>query len=367
MWAVSNAFLQALTQSHTAAISCTLTSPGNANPLPLTLAQESPGQVSAQSGQVIRRTVQQLRIAGTSTVWQRLATPGATISISAGIDFGGGTRELVPLIKGELSSAATDLGDGLIGVSLADYGQRLQASPFLTAYSPASTAGRIATISQAVTGAVPTTVTSTASDTGAVGTSNTWSTDRAGMITALLTDAGAEGFFRADGSYLIRDLPLVTNPVAWAFKIGDGGTIKNLSRQRPLDKLYNTVTVQPGSLDGSQTWTQVVAQITDTSNPRHPNYIGTRPYPPWQSPTILTLAQAQTVAAQLLTKLQGSTETLSLGAVWNPALEVGDVVRVTVPTDTGTAISQHLIDSLTVDLGTQAMTLTTRSAQEVLA
>jgi hypothetical protein len=363
VWAVSDAFLRALTQSHTLTHSCTLTSPGSGTPLTLQLAG---GTVAAQSGQIIRRTAA-LQVAGTSDVWQRLAVPGSVITLQHGIDFGGGTKELVPLIKGELSSAATDLGDGLISVNLADFGQRLQASAFLTAQSPAITAGRIATVIAAVQGAVPSaTVTSTASDTGTIGTSNTWPSDRGAMITALLTDAGAEGFFRADGSYLIRDLPQVTNPVVWALKTGDGGTITALTRNRPLDKLYNTVIVQPANLDASQTWTQVIAQITDTNNPRHPNYIGVRPYV-WQSPTILTLAQAQQVAGQLLTKLQGSTETLSLGAVSNPALEVGDVVRTTNPTDEGVAIAQHLIDSLSIDIATGAMTLATRAQQEVLA
>lgn len=362
MWAVSPAFLQALTQTHTLTSTCTLTSPGTPS-LPLTLAG---GTVSVASGQLIRRTAQ-LQIAGGSDVWARLASPGARISVQHGVDYGGGQRELVPMILGELSSAATDLGDGLIAVSLADLGQRLQASSFLTAYTPATTAGRIATVISAVQAAIPgITVTSTASDTSQLGTSNTWPSDRAGMIQALLTDAGAEGFFTPDGNFLIRDLPTVTNQPAWTFTTGPGGTITSQTRNRPLDKLYNTVIVTPANLDSSQTWTQVVAQITDTSNPRHPNYIGVRPYT-WGSPTILTLAQAQAVAGQLLAKVQGSTESLSLGAVSNPALEAGDVIRATNPLDVGVAIVQQLIDSFSIDLATGAMTAATRSGQETYA
>lgn len=362
MYPVSPAFLQALTQTHTLATACTLTSPGTAS-LPLTVAA---GTVSVASSQLIRRTAS-LQVVGGSDVWARLASPGARISVQHGIDYGGGQRELVPMILGELSSAATDLGDGLISVSLADLGQRLQASTFLTAQTPAATAGRIATIIAAVQGAVAgATVTSTASDTSQIGTANTWPSDRAAMIQALLTDAGAEGFFTPDGNFLIRDLPTVNGQVIWTFTAGPGGTITSQTRNRPLDKLYNTVIVTPSNLDGSQTWTQVVAQITDTTNPRHPNYIGVRPYT-WASPTILTVAQAQTVAGQLLTKVQGSTESLALGAVSNPALEAGDVIRATNPLDAGTAIVQQLIDSFTIDLATGAMTLATRSGQETYA
>lgn len=361
IWPTSAAFGQALTQSHTLAYSCTLSTPGGAS-VPLTL---SGGSVQAQGGQAIRRTAS-LQVQGTSTLWTQLAAPGAVIALSYGIDFGGGSRELVPLIRGELSSASRALGDGLVGVNLADFGQRLQAATYLTAQQPATTAGRIATAAAAVTGAVSTTVdTSRATDTGTVGTAQTW-TDRVAMIQALLTDAGAEGYFLPDGSYRIRDLPKVTDDPAWVFKTGDGGTVKTVTRSRPLDKVYNTVIVTPAALDGSQTWTQVVAQVTDTGNPRHPNYVGVRPYT-WQSPSVMTVAEAQSVAGKILAKVQGSTETLSLGAVSNPALDVGDVIRATSPTDTGTEFVQHLIDSLTLDLASGDMTLQTRSAAESFA
>lgn len=358
-WPTSDAFRAAVAQSHTLAYSITLATPGGAS-IPLTL---SSGTVSGQSGQVIRRTAN-LQVFGGSTVFRQLSVPGATCAVQYGIDFGGGVRELVPMIKGELSTAAADLGDGLIAVNLADFGQRLQGTPFLVPQSPAATAGRIATASSAVTGGVSTTVASTASDTATIGSGNTFS-DRAGMVQKLLGDAGAEGYFLPDGTFQIRDLPQVTDPYVWTFSPGTGGTVKQSKLNRPLDKLYNTVVVQPASLDGSQSWTQVVVQITDTGNPRHPNYIGTRPYV-WQSPSIMSTAEAQSVGAKILGRLQGSTDSIALGAVSNPALDVGDVVRIANPTDSGTELLQHLIDSFTFDLAAGDMTLATRSAAEAL-
>jgi len=362
MWSVSDAFLRALPQSHSLAYSCTLTTPGGVS----TSLLLSPGStVNAQAGQTIRRTAS-LQVAGGTALFKQLSAPGATVSLRYGIDFGGGSTELVPQIKGKLSKAATQLGDGLLGVSLADDGAQIQATPFLTTYSPASTAGRIATVTAAVQGGVSgVSVSNLASDSATLGAVQTW-TSREQLIQSLLTDAGAEGFFLPDGSYRIRDLPAVTDDPVWTFTTGPGGTIENLSRERPLDKLYNTVVVQPANLDASQTWTQAIAQITDTTNPRHPNYINVRPYV-WQSPTIMSVTEAQAVAGKILAKLQGSTDTISLGAVSNPALEPGDVIRAITPTDDGFEIVQHLVNAFSLDIFSGSMSLQTQSAAEAFA
>jgi Putative phage tail protein len=362
IWPTSDAFKTALTQSHTLGYSCTLTTPGGAT----TSLELAPGStVNATGGQIIRRTAP-LQIKGGSAVFKQISAPGAVVSLQYGVVFGGGVSELVPVAKGKLTGAATVAGDGLIACTIADDGQQIASTPFLTAYAPSKTAGRIATVIAAVQGGVPgVSVSNGASDSATIGADLTW-TSRADLIQALLTDAGAEGFFLPDGSFQIRDLPAVTDTPVWTFATGPGGTIENLSRNRPLDKLWNTVVVQPANLDASQTWTQVVAQITDTANPRHPNYIGTRPYV-WQSPTIMSAAEAQSIAAKILTKLQGSTDSLSLGAVSNPALEPGDVIRATNPTDDGTEIIQHLIESLSLDIASGSMTLQTRSSAEAFA
>jgi hypothetical protein len=61
--------------------------------------------------------------------------------------------------------------------------------------------------------------------------------------------------------------------------------------------------------------------------------------------------------------VQGTAETLSLGALSNPALEAGDPIRVITPQlgqDAGTAF-QHYVDLFTLDLIGGAMTCQTRS------
>jgi hypothetical protein len=73
---------------------------------------------------------------------------------------------------------------------------------------------------------------------------------------------------------VIRNMPAITDSPAWLIKTGSGGTLKTLTRSRPLDRLYNTVVLTPATADSAQGWTQVVAQITDTGNARHPTGSG---------------------------------------------------------------------------------------------
>lgn len=356
MWSVSARFLNAIPFPHKLATTITCTPPGGTGQ-PLTLVS---GTVQCDATAKIRRTAP-LIIDGGSAIYDLVSTPGARLQVNHGFVWSSSSKELVPVITGELSQAAQQLGDGTVQLTLADLWQKLDAEQFLTAYTPSTTASRASEIAAAVTAAVPgTTVTNTASNTGTVGTTQTWSGSRADMVAALATDGGAEAFFLPDGNFRVRDVPLVTATPAWDVAPRDGGVLTNLQRTRPLDRLYNTVVVTPAALDGSQTWTQVVVQITDTTDPRHPSKIGTRPYF-WSSPSIMSSAEAIAAGKALLNRTLGSTETLALDAISNPALEGGDVLTVTNITDDGDVPAPYITDGFTLDLVTGAMTLATRA------
>lgn len=360
MWAVSDRFLRDIAAPHTIRTTVTITAPGQA---PIT-ARIAGGSVGCDRTQRIRRTAQ-LVLAGDDTLFATLSTPGTLVAVTHGLSWAGNEQELVPMIVGELSSAAKQIGEGLISVSVADLWQRVVRSAYLSAYSPPTGARRVDQIAAAILDAVPaTSIVNSSTDTGTIAVTQAW-TSRADMVTAFATDGGSEAFFAPDGSFTIRDQPTIGDQPVWLFKGGPGGTITGLSRTRPLDQLFNTVVVQPASVDDSQSWTQVVAQITDPSNPRHPSIIGVAPYV-WTAPTIITADQAATVAGQLLFRLQGTTETMQVDAVANPALEAGDIIR-TLPPDADSAPVTHYLDSFTVDLATGAMTVNTRSNLEVTA
>jgi hypothetical protein len=288
------------------------------------------------------------------------------VLIQHGFVYGGSDREMLPMLTGELTSAGSVLGDGLIGIALADRWQKLAACPRLYPYTPATTARRVDEIIAAVQGVFPgITVRNSASDTGTVGTAQAW-TSRADQVASYATDGGMEVYFAPDGALVLRDVPQIADTPAWLIKTGPGGSLKGLTRTRPLDKLYNTVVLTPATSDPAQTWTQVIAQITDTNDPRHPNRINVRPYP-YASPTALTIEQARSVAARVLNRIIGTTETLDLSALAMPALEGGDVVRLQIPADSGDLLVNHFLQQFTIDLASGEMAANTRSNTELAA
>lgn len=363
MWTVSDRFKVAPTRSHTLRSTITLTTPGGATQtLPL-----SAGTLNLDRSQQIRRTAP-LAVKGGMALYNLLSTPGASVRVDHGYVFGGSDVEAVPLITGPLTSASLPVGDGLVSFSVADRWQALAAQEYLTPFTPATSSRRLDVIVAAVQEAFPgITIRNTASDLGIVATAQQW-TDRAGMVAALATDGGAEAFFAPDGAFVLRDVPKITDAPAWMIKTGPGGTLKTLTRTRPLDKLYNTVILTPATADAAQAWTQVVAQITDPANPRHPSRIGTRPFR-YSSPSLLTLAQAQTVAGQILTKVQGTTETFAVSAMGMSALDGGDIVRLTTYDDAGGPLSMvnHFLQQISLDLLGGDMTANTQSDVEIAA
>jgi hypothetical protein len=283
--------------------------------------------------------------------------------VEHGIRFTAIGTELVPVITGELSGAAQSLGDGTIGLDIADFWQVIDGTDFTVDYQPTKTTGRVAEITARIVAAVPSaTVSNLSTDTGTVGTTQTW-TSRSDLIAQLATDGGLEVFFTPDGNAVIRNEAQVTGSPVWAIKPGTGGTLKALARQRPLDKLYNTVLVTPSSLDGAQTWTVQTVSITDTSHPRHTSKIRTRPLR-WEAKSAMTSGEALAAATILLNRTLGSTETLQLGSVSNPALEAGDVLTIGDITDAGPVNVTHIVDSYSLDLVTGDMTVATRSSAE---
>jgi hypothetical protein len=364
-WTTSQRFRDTVPTNHALTTDCTITVPGGA---PVAL-QLSAGTVPVDRTQQVRRTAQ-LAVRGGTAVYDLLSTPGALVRLSHGFQWSSTNRELVPLITGEITSASLAVGDGLVGITLADLWSRLTAAEYDTPYVPDVASTRVAEVIAAVTSAMPGTfIRNSATDTGTVGTVQAW-TSRAQLISSFAGDGGFEAFFAPDGSFVIRDVPQLTDQVVWTIKPGDpkdGATLESLTRTRPLDRLYNAVVVTPATQDPLQAWDSVTAVITDPANPRHPSRLGVvRPYR-FSSPTALTEDEAIAGAEQLLVKVQGTTETLALGALCNPALDGGDVVEVQAPADSGAASVRHFIDSLSIDVVSGSMSANTRSDQELAA
>lgn len=354
MWPVSSLFLQALTAAPVYQTTATYTVPGGG---PVALQVQS-GQLTVDSTQSVRRQAS-LVVEGDSTIYQQVMIPGTIIAVKHGVKYGN-TSELVPIIYGEVTTGVQDIGGATITLSVSDMTVRIIRNGFINTYTPSANTLLTTVIANVVTTAVPgTTVVNTSSYGGTVPGSLSWTTNGSDVITDLSKDGAVEAFFQPDGSYLIRDLPVLTSPAVWTTT-----QFETASRTRPMDQLINTVAVRPAATDGSQTWTQQVVAITDTNSPIHTSKIGPSVYI-YSSSSISSSSQAIAAGTAILSKYMGSSESLGLGAICNPALECSDVIAAIIPqvNQEPPQAFQHFVDAYMLDIGIGSMTLQTRTTQ----
>lgn len=289
-----------------------------------------------------------------------VSTPGAIFDIDHGINFGGGDVELVDCGVYEAASGGVNILDGDVSLRLVDLWQRVERCRFISAYAPAS-GTRAERIAVAVIDAIPTATTSITDDGGNFTAGPVWDRDRTQFINDMARDGSLDAAFDAAGVFRIRTQPILnaTAPV-WTFRTGAASNIESAERERPFDRLYNTVIVSP--IDETQTWARQTVSLEDPNHPRHPDKIGVVPYF-YSSPTLKSASAAQGAGATILQRVLGTTETVALGVLGNPALEVGDTVPIVhEATDTDPGFqATHLIDGFRMDLETGAMSLATRS------
>lgn len=360
MWPVSDRFLKSLGYGPRFVNLCTVTPP-NADPITCTVLG---GNLHVDGTARIRRRIDGFEILGDSTVFEQVTAPGALFQIEGGVSYRS-SDESIPIFTGEALSPKQRFGGGTISLTLVDHANMLSRCRFVTPYVVAAGTSRVAAITTVVQFIKPSTqVIDESGDTSTIGSQMMWTENALDVIDNLTTDAGMEAFFRPDGAFVIRYVPTTLTPAVWSIIPGRGGTLTSLDRIRPTDRLYNTVVARPTALDGSQTWTDQVAQITDPTDPLYPSNpgVGVVPYE-LPMPTATTAAAALHGAQVRLDKVRGRTEALLFGSVSNPALEGGDVIRVGSPqVNLDPAKTwQHYVDSFDYDLNTGLMSGQTRA------
>ena len=318
------------------------------------------GGIDVDAASAIRRRGS-LTIRGNAEVYEQVAAPGSLVKVHHGLIMGSDI-ELIPMFTGELVNDA-EYSAGVISCSIADHTSWLSRCRFVSPYVSTPGTLRVEVIAQVVQTARPgTTVMNLSTDAGAVESVRVWTEGPTEVISDLTADGGTEAYFRADGVFVIEDVRTTLDDSVWTIDPGKGGVLKALSRRRPTDRLYNTVVVRPSATDGSQTWAQVVVQVTDPFHPRHPDKIGVVPYF-WNSPTITNGETADSAGRKILDRVLGTTETLALEAIAHPALDVNDVVTAISP-----AIDKdprqtftHFVDGIRFDLAAGSMSLNTRN------
>jgi hypothetical protein len=140
-------------------------------------------------------------------------------------------------------------------------------------------------------------------------------------------DIGMELFFDVGGVCVMAAAPdPTTQPAVWDFVEGANATVLYVDRKTTDEGVYNHVIVSNGA-SGTAT---VRAEALDNNTDSATYYLGPFGDVPlfFSSEFITTVDQAQTVADARLAKEKSQIEILNLSVIPNPALAIGDIVRV---------------------------------------
>lgn len=328
LYPVSDRFLPRLAESHT----------------PLTRVQlfltdgrvldveHTGGSVTVDRSQAIRRTCS-VTIADVAiiprTPADQLATYGSRLRISRGVDYGDDSTEMVPLGVFRLDEADGDVSEGPVTLQGKDLSAIVTDDKFTTPYQVTGT------IVSAISELIHRTITdaeivSTITDAPIGSRVFDIEADPWAGCQEIAAAAGAECYADPDGVFRIATLPdLLTTMPVWAIEATEGGAYIKASGGMSSSGVCNGWLAR-----GENTSDNVapVSYLATDNDPNSPTYWG-GPYgrrPGFSSsPTLITTGQCQQAALLRLANAKAPNSAGDISSLPNPALEPGDVVRVT--------------------------------------
>jgi hypothetical protein len=328
VYPVSDRFLARLAESHRIATRVQLF----LNSGQVVDLEHTGGSVNVDRSQAIRRTCT-VTIADPTLIPRaasdQLATYGARLRVARGVEYGDGSQELVPLGVFRLDSVDGDVNDGPVTLA----GKALEAAVAddkLTAvYTATGTVvGAItALIQRSLPGAdvisqiVDVPIGTRAFDVQA----DPWA-----GCQEIAAAAGAEVYSNADGVFIIAQLPdLLTTPPVWAVEAVEGGVYISANRAMSSDGVHNGILAYGENTADGVPPVSYLATDGDTGSPTYwGGPFGRRP-DFYSSSTLISMAACQQAANLKLAQAKAPNATGDISSLPNPALEPGDVFRVT--------------------------------------
>lgn len=348
MYPVTARFLTAIADSHIPLFAVQIfLATGGVDSLSIT-----GGSVTVDRGQQVRRTCS-VTIADTTLIprsaTDKLATYGAQLRVSRGVDYQDGSTELVPLGVFRVDGVAGDIDTGPVTISGKSLECVISDDKFTAPYRAAGTAVG------AITALIQRSIASASVITGAtvvdapIG-ARTWDAqgDPWAAVAEIAAVIGAEVYADADGVFVIAVLPdPLSVPPVWTISAGEGGAYVAATRGMSADGVFNGVLASGENAEANIP--PVSALVVDT-DPTSPTYwsgpFGHRPA--FYSSATLTTAAACTNAATLMLRAAvAPNASANISALPNPALEPGDVIRVVYPDGTR---ELHQVQSFPVPL-----------------
>ncbi|MFI8191338.1 DUF5047 domain-containing protein [Streptomyces sp. NPDC085946] len=327
MYPVSDRFLARLAESHQVATQVQLfLTDGHVVDL-----EHTGGSVSVDRGQAIRRTC---TVTGADpsliprTPSDQLATYGARLRISRGVEYGDGSRELVPLGVFRLDSVDGDVNEGPVTLQ----GKSLEAivadDKFTQPYKATGTV--VGAVTALIQRSIPDAdVISQITDQPIGSRVFDVEADPWAGAQEIAAAAGAEVYCNADGTFVIATLPdLLTATPVWAVEATEGGVYISGNRAMSSDGVYNGVLARGENTAENVAPVSYLATDDDPNSPtRWAGPFGRRPM--FYSSSTLTTVNACAQAANLkLASAKAPNASGDISSLPNPALEPGDVIRV---------------------------------------
>ncbi|MFD7646353.1 DUF5047 domain-containing protein [Streptomyces albidoflavus] len=312
------------------------------------------GSVTVDRGSKVRRTLS-LTVADPSLLpWDALdplAVYGQELVVSRGIRFTHGD-EMVPLGTFRIDEPEGDVHAGPVTVT----GKTAEAAVADAIFMlPTTTRGynnMFEAISYLIHQVIPSAAILNATGRNPTCPVATWDAgaDRWDAVVQIATAMGAEVYVDPIGRFVIanRPDPLAT-PFAWDIAEGEGGTLVSASRRMSRDNVYNAVVVSGENTASTSAPVSAIAYDNDPTSPTRWGGPYGRVPKSYQSSLLLSQGDCQTAANYMIADLTAPNIQTSISSIPNPALEAGDVIRVSYAGRKELHIAQSFSIPLTAD------------------
>lgn len=288
---------------------------------------------------------------------------GAEVTVERGITLAGGARMMAMLGRFRLEDAGRSIPAGSLQITGWDASRQVIDERLLKPRRMAQATG-VAVIELLIS-EVHSGVTfdlSGLTDTATIIPKHMVDRDRWAEVKRIGQLLAAEVYPTEANVWRIADVPDAQNdPAVWDIDAGATGVLVSVDHSVTREGACNIVVVTGEDSGGDADAAYGIARDTNALSPTYVNGSFGQVARFFSSPHVKTDAQAARVAAAQLRDHLGLARQVSFTAVPNPALEVGDSIRLVLPDGSS---EKHVVDTLQIGLGPSGtMTGSTRAVE----